>query len=30
MVMFTFWSGVPTGERVLPFWIGTGVLVVVL
>lgn len=30
MVLFTFWSGVPTGDQALPFWIGTGVLVVVL
>jgi hypothetical protein len=29
-VMFSFWSGVPSGENALPFWIGTGVMVVVL
>jgi hypothetical protein len=29
-VMFTFWSGVPTGEQALPFWIGAGVMVIVL
>jgi hypothetical protein len=29
-VMFSFWSGVPTGEQALPFWIGTGIMVTVL
>ena len=29
-VVFGFWSGVPTGERALPFWIGTALLLVVM
>jgi hypothetical protein len=29
-IAFTFWSGVPTGERALLFWIGVGVLLVML
>jgi hypothetical protein len=29
-IIFSFWSGVPTGERALPFWIGVAVLLVVV
>src|SRR5688572_23548298 len=29
-VMFTFWSGVPTGDQALPFWIGAVVMVIML
>lgn len=29
-IVFGFWSGVPTSERALPFWIGTAVLLIVL
>lgn len=29
-IVFGFWSGVPAGERALPFWIGVAVLFVML
>ena len=29
-IVFSTWSGVPTGERALIFWIGVGVLVIML
>ena len=29
-IVFGFWSGVPTGARALPFWIGVAVLLIVL
>jgi hypothetical protein len=29
-ILFGFWSGVPTGERALPFWIGIIVLLIIL
>src|SRR5215475_15005003 len=29
-MVFSTWSGVPTGERALPFWIGVAVLIIML
>src|SRR5262249_9802909 len=29
-IVFSTWSGVPTGERALPFWIGVVVLIIML
>src|SRR5262245_53498563 len=29
-IVFSTWSGVPSGERALPFWIGVAVLVIML
>jgi hypothetical protein len=29
-MVFSVWSGVPTGERALPFWIGVAVLIMML